>query len=86
MIKGYELEEWMMTQNNIYDTANQLERDLRSLDAYKNLVTSLEAIKNDPASNELFELFKKHTLELQTKQMQGEQPTEEEIKERSEQR
>ncbi|MBK0347398.1 YlbF family regulator [Aerococcaceae bacterium zg-ZJ1578] len=69
-----------MSQNNIYDTANQLERDLRNLDAYKTLVSSMKAIQEDEASNALFEEFKQLTQSFQMKQMTGEQPTEEEIK------
>lgn len=69
-----------MTQNNIYDTANQLERDLRSLDAYKNLVSSMKAINEDAESSALFEEFKQLTQSFQMKQMTGQQPSEEEIK------
>lgn len=69
-----------MSQVNIYDTANQLERDLRQLDAYKKLVNSMKAIQEDEASNALFEEFKQLTQNFQMKQMSGEQPTEEEIK------
>ena len=69
-----------MTQNNIYDTANQLERDLRNLDAYKNLVETMKAIQEDSASNELLEEFKQMGQSFQMKQMTGQQPTEDEIK------
>lgn len=65
--------------NNIYDTANQLERDLRELDAYRTLVSAMNEIKSNEESSQLFEEFKKVTQEFQIKQMSGEQPTEEEI-------
>lgn len=70
-----------MAQVNIYDTANQLERDLRELDAFKTLVSSMNKIKEDEATNTLFESFKQLTQDFQTKQMTGQQPTEDEIKE-----
>lgn len=69
-----------MTQNNIYDTANQLERDLRNLDAYKKLVTSMKAIQEDADSKQLFETFRDQSQAFQMKQMTGQQPSEEEIK------
>lgn len=68
-----------MTQNNIYDTANQLERDLRNLDAYKKLTAAMEAIYADEASKALFQQFRDQSQAFQMKQMTGQEPTEEEI-------
>lgn len=68
-----------MTQNNIYDTANQLERDLRDLPAYKELQEAIELINSNEDSKKLFKEFREISATLQTKQMQGEMPTEEEI-------
>lgn len=67
--------------NNIYDTANQLERDLRSLDAFKSLAAAMTAIKADSATNELFTQFQQLSQGFQMKQMMGEQPSEDEMKE-----
>lgn len=65
--------------NNIYDTANQLERDLRALPAFEALKTSLDTVNANEESKELFDKFRALTQELQMKQMQGQQPTEEDM-------
>lgn len=70
-----------MTQNNIYDTANQLERDLRSLPAYAELKEAIELINSNEESKQLFNEFRNISSALQAKQMQGETPTEDEIAE-----
>lgn len=70
-----------MTENNIYDTANQLERDLRSLPAYAELKAAIEAINANEDSRQLFTEFRNISSSLQAKQMQGETPTDEEIAE-----
>lgn len=69
----------MTENNNIYDTANQLERDLRALPAYIDLKESVEAIEANEESRALFSEFRAISQQLQQKQMQGEAPTEEEI-------
>ncbi|MDR3156502.1 MAG: YlbF family regulator [Lactobacillales bacterium] len=63
---------------NVYDTANQLERELRMLPEYIALKESREKIKDDPKAVELFEEFKKIQKELDSKVMTGEIPSEEE--------
>lgn len=65
--------------NNIYDTANQLERDLREYPAYKELKEAYEDIKADDEANELFNRFRDASMAIQEKQMQGQQPSEEDI-------
>lgn len=70
-----------MTENNIYDTANQLERDLRALPAFKELEASLQAIQANEDSKKLFDEFRNLSMTLQEKQMQGEEPSEEQIAE-----
>ncbi|MBG9981705.1 YlbF family regulator [Aerococcaceae bacterium DSM 111020] len=70
-----------MSQVNIYDTANQLERDIRELPAYKALQDAYAKIKENETSYELFEKFRQTSAELQQKAMSGEQPSEEEIQE-----
>lgn len=67
--------------NNIYDTANQLERDLRELDAFKQLQTSMKTIKENESSNALFERFKTQSQAFQMMQMTGQEPDETQIKE-----
>ncbi|EFR30858.1 YlbF family regulator [Eremococcus coleocola] len=62
--------------NNIYDTANQLERDLRALPAYLELKADLEAIQADEEASKLFNEFRDMTKQMQEKQMQGQEPSE----------
>ena len=69
----------MTENNNVYDTANQLERDLRQLPAYLELKASLEAIEANAESRELFEEFRNLSQLLQAKQMEGDTPSDEEI-------
>ncbi|WP_022796660.1 YlbF family regulator [Bavariicoccus seileri] len=66
--------------NNIYDTANQLEKDLRDLDAYKSLEQAFTAIQADQDAKALFDKFRNVQVELQTKQMGGQEISEEDIK------
>ncbi|ANZ99574.1 YlbF family regulator [Carnobacterium divergens] len=70
--------------NNIYDTANQLEKDLRETDAYVALKAAYDAVKANPEANEMFQEFQGIQVKLQQKQMSGEEILEEEIKEAQE--
>ena len=65
--------------SNIYDTANQLERDLRELQEFKTVKESFEAIYADETARALFEEFRTVNVELQQKQFSGQEITEEDI-------
>lgn len=65
--------------SNIYDTANQLERDLRELQEFKTVKESFEAIYADETARTLFEEFRTVNVELQQKQFSGQEITEEDI-------
>lgn len=65
---------------NIYDTANQLERELRQSDEYLALKKAYATIQESTESQELFEQFRELTFKFQEMQMTGQQPTEEDIK------
>lgn len=65
--------------SNIYDTANQLERDLRDLAEFKTVKESFEAIEADETSKALFDEFRQVNIELQQKQYSGQEITEEDI-------
>ncbi len=65
--------------NNIYDTANQLERDIRDLPVFKQLQEAYAEIKADEASNVLFDEFRETSQELQMKQVQNQEINEEEV-------
>lgn len=62
---------------NIYDTANQLERDVRQLDEFKALEEAFNALKANEESYALFKEFQNFQVGLQEKQMRGEEMTEE---------
>ena len=63
--------------SNIYDTANQIERELRELDEFKALQAAYEEVKADEAA-----LFKEFRIPTRTsrKQMRGEEFTDEDEK------
>ncbi len=65
--------------SNIYDTANQLERDLRELQEFKTVKESFEAIYADETAKALFDEFRTVNVELQQKQFSGQEITEEDI-------
>lgn len=65
---------------NIYDSANQIEREIREMPEFLALKEAFDKVK---ASNEDFTLFKEFQqlqVELQQKQMQGEDFTDEDAK------
>lgn len=65
--------------SNIYDTANQLERDLRDLAEFKTVKESFEAIEADETAKALFDEFRQVNIELQQKKYSGQEITEEDI-------
>lgn len=64
---------------NIYDYAYDLEKAIRNSDEYNNLRKSFENVMKDPGSKKMFEDFRTLQMELQLKQMQGEQPSQDEL-------
>ena len=66
-----------MANVNIYDTANQLERDIRETDQYKALVEAYEAIQADEDANAVLGEFQELQQELFQKQQTGVEITEE---------
>lgn len=64
---------------NIYDTANQLERELRELDQYKKVTECLANIEANEEAKALLDEFRQINVVLQQKQMSGQEITEEDI-------
>lgn len=64
---------------NIHDEANRLEQALRQSDEYQAVKTQYEAVNNNPASKEVFDQFREVQMDLQQKQMTGQEITEEDI-------
>ena len=65
---------------NIYDTANQMEQDLRKTSQYQELQTAYEALKADETAFKCFNEIHSLQEELQKKQMSGQKPTEDDFK------
>ena len=66
---------------NIYDTANNLEKELRDSQEYITLVSAFNEVKKDEAASKMYHDFQEVQMKLQQKQMSGEQITEDEIAE-----
>ena len=69
---------------NIYDAANQLERDLRKTDQYKKLEEAFETLQKDDEAKSLFDQFRLTQQTLQQKQMTGQEIGEDEAKQAQE--
>lgn len=63
---------------NVYDTANQLERELRETDQYKALVQAYNDIRADEDASEVLTEFQQLQQTLYQKQQAGEEISEEE--------
>ncbi|ABJ67734.1 YlbF family regulator [Pediococcus pentosaceus] len=65
---------------NIYDTANQMEQEIRQTSEYKSLQEAFAEVRKDEHASALYSKFQDVQSNLQQKQMNGEELTEEEIK------
>lgn len=65
---------------NIYDSANQIEREIRQLPEFLALVEAFDKVKNETDSYKLFKEFQQLQQTLQQKQMQGEEFSDEDAK------
>lgn len=64
---------------HVYDHAYELEKSLRNSEAFINLKEMFEAVMADPPSKEIFDQFRETQMNLQEKQMQGIEITEQEV-------
>ncbi|PWG01054.1 YlbF family regulator [Levilactobacillus bambusae] len=64
---------------NVYDTANQLEQELRETPEYQALAGAYGKMKADAVAYDVFKNFQDVQMQLQTKQMQGVEITEDEM-------
>lgn len=62
---------------NIYDTANQLEREIRQTDQFKALEQAMTTLKENKSSYELFKEFQTFQQAMQQKMMAGEELSDE---------
>lgn len=63
---------------NIYDTANQLEQDLRKTEEFNQLDAAFKAVKENEEANTVFNEFREVQQMIQQKQMSGQEITEDE--------
>ncbi|MBY0222807.1 YlbF family regulator [Mammaliicoccus sciuri] len=64
---------------NIYDDMNKLESTLRKTDEYLAVKSAMEDVKSDEEARVLFESFREIQMNLQQKQMAGEEIAGEEL-------
>ncbi|WP_048000595.1 YlbF family regulator [Lactiplantibacillus herbarum] len=64
---------------NIYDTANQLEQELRQTKEFKALQAAYAAMKTNDSAFALFKDFQEIQMQLSQKQMNGEELTDDEV-------
>lgn len=64
---------------NIYDSAYDLEKAIRSSDEFQDLKKAYETVMADEIAKKMFDDFRNTQIELQEKQMQGQEITEEEV-------
>jgi cell fate (sporulation/competence/biofilm development) regulator YlbF (YheA/YmcA/DUF963 family) len=65
--------------NNVYDVAYGLEKAVRESDDFKNLQNLYKEVFADESTKRMFENFRNIQLELQQKQMTGQEITQEEV-------
>jgi cell fate (sporulation/competence/biofilm development) regulator YlbF (YheA/YmcA/DUF963 family) len=66
---------------NVYDVAYDLEKALRNSEDFQALKNSYDEVNNNPETKELFGKFRDIQVNLQQKQMSGQEVSQEEIEE-----
>lgn len=61
---------------NVYDLAHELARSLKETDQFKDYAESKKKIDANPDLAKMIEDFQQKSVEIQTKQMTGEEPAE----------
>lgn len=64
---------------NIYDSANQIEREIRQLPEFLALKEAFELVKQNEETFELFKQFQEMQMNLHQKQMEGLEISEEDV-------
>ncbi|MBM6617781.1 YlbF family regulator [Bacillus suaedaesalsae] len=70
---------------NLYDVAYDLEKAVRESNEYKQLKQLYDDVNNDPSAKQLFESFRDIQLQLQQKQMSGQEISQQEIEQAQQQ-
>jgi len=64
---------------NVYDVAYDLEKAVRASEEYNNLKQAYQEVEADSSAKELFDKFRNIQLELQQKQMSGQEISQQEV-------
>jgi cell fate (sporulation/competence/biofilm development) regulator YlbF (YheA/YmcA/DUF963 family) len=64
---------------NLYDVAYEVEKAIRVSEEYKTLKQMYDEVNGDPTSKQMFENFRDVQLQLQQKQMMGEEISQDEV-------
>jgi len=64
---------------NLHDAAYELERSIRNSNEYHQLKQMYDAVNRDESARRMFENFRNIQMQLQQKQMMGEDITQEEV-------
>ncbi|MEH7884572.1 YlbF family regulator [Bacillus sp. JJ1609] len=64
---------------NTYDAAYELEKAIRNSSEYTNLKNLYDAVNSDETAKKMFESFRNIQMQLQEKQMMGQEITQEEV-------
>jgi cell fate (sporulation/competence/biofilm development) regulator YlbF (YheA/YmcA/DUF963 family) len=64
---------------NTYDSAYELEKAIRNSSEYTELKRLYDAVNNDESAKRMFENFRNIQMQLQEKQMTGQEITQEEV-------
>lgn len=64
---------------NIYDSAYALEKAIRQSDEYTHLKQMYDEVNADPATKKMFDHFRQIQMNLQQKQMMGQEISQEEV-------
>lgn len=64
---------------SVIDLANELEKAVRQSEEYKDLLRAYAEVQQDPNAGALFQNFRNIQMQLQQKQMTGQDITEEEV-------
>lgn len=64
---------------NAHDVAYDLEKAIKESEQFVNLKEAYEALNNDEPAKKMFDNFRNMNMELQQKQAQGQEVTEEEV-------
>ncbi|KKK36005.1 hypothetical protein WQ57_21745 [Mesobacillus campisalis] len=64
---------------NLYDSAYEMEKAIRTSDEYVNLRKIYDEVNNDESARRMFENFRNIQMQLQQKQMMGQEISQEEV-------